>query len=147
MTPLLSPNPGDPDNASTFLSSQTKTTAITEAVYALDTIKLNEQWQVMGGLRYDRFAADLSQTAFPNPVTGVSAASLAFSPVNYMLSWRGAVVYKPLPNGSSISTPAPRSTPRPRRCRCQPRRARCLRSKTKAMRSAASGNFSMAGWR
>jgi catecholate siderophore receptor len=99
-TPLLDPNSSNIDNANTYLSSRTNTTARTEAVYALDTIKLDEQWQLMGGLRYDRFAAAFDQTTNANPVTGAGAATLAFSPVNYMLSWRGAIVYKPLPNGS-----------------------------------------------
>jgi catecholate siderophore receptor len=100
LTPLLDPNPGDINNSTTYLASRTNTTALTQAVYALDTIKLNEQWQLMGGLRYDRFDATYGQTAYPNPVTGRGANSLAFNPVNYMLSWRGAVVYKPQPNGS-----------------------------------------------
>jgi catecholate siderophore receptor len=100
LTPLLDPNPNQPDNAATYLSSRTSTTATTQAVYALDTIKLNEQWQLMGGLRYDRFAADFTQGTYANPVTGAGAAATAFTPTNYMLSWRGAVVYKPLPNGS-----------------------------------------------
>jgi len=100
LTPLLDPNPSDTDNANNYLSSRTNTTARTAAVYALDTIKLNEQWQLMGGLRYDRFAAAFYQTVNANPVTGAGATSLAFSPVNHMLSWRGAIVYKPLPNGS-----------------------------------------------
>jgi catecholate siderophore receptor len=100
LTPLLDPNPSDVDNANTYLSSRTRTTALTQAVYALDTIKLSEQWQLMGGLRYDRFDASFNQATNPNPVTGAGAATLGFHPVNYMLSWRGAVVYKPAPNGS-----------------------------------------------
>ena len=100
MTSLLNPNPGDADNANTYLSSRANTMARTAAVYALDTIKLNEQWQVMGGLRWDRFSASFGQVTNANPVTKAGATTLAFSPVNYMLSWRGAVVFKPLPNGS-----------------------------------------------
>ena len=83
-----------------FLSSGTKTTAYAQAVYAVDTIKLNEQWELMGGLRWDRFDADFSQVTFPNPVTGAGAANTQLSQVDTMLSWRGAIVYKPLPFGS-----------------------------------------------
>ncbi len=61
------PNPDDPGTTPAPSASRTQTTATTQAVYALDTIKLNEQWQVMGGLRYDRFTADYSQATFPNP--------------------------------------------------------------------------------
>jgi catecholate siderophore receptor len=100
LTPLLSPNPGDTDNANTYLSSRTNTSGRTLAIYALDTMKLGEQWELMGGLREDRFAANYHQTVNPNPVTGAGATSTAFNPTNYMLSWRGAIIYKPLPNGS-----------------------------------------------
>jgi catecholate siderophore receptor len=100
LTPLLDPEPNNVDNANTYLAANVKTSAITEAVYALDTIKLNEQWQLMGGLRYDRFASAFRQQSLANPVTGAGAAALSFTPLNYKVSWRGAVVYKPLPNGS-----------------------------------------------
>jgi catecholate siderophore receptor len=99
-TPLLAPNPTDPFNAVTFLSSSTKTTAYTQAVYAVDTIKLSDEWALMGGLRFDRFDASFGQVTFPNPVTGAGAGSTQFSRVDTMLSWRGAIIYKPLPNGS-----------------------------------------------
>lgn len=99
-TSLLFPTPSDAFNANTFLSSSTKTTAYSQAVYALDTIKLSEQWEVMGGLRFDRFDASFGQVTFPNPVTGAGAGSTQLSRIDTMLSWRGAIVYKPLPNGS-----------------------------------------------
>lgn len=100
LTPLLAPDPSDVDNANVYLSSHTNTTAWTQAVYALDTIKLNDQWQVMGGLRYDRFNAAFDQITFANPDTGAGAGGSAFQETNYHLSWRGALIYKPLPNGS-----------------------------------------------
>jgi catecholate siderophore receptor len=56
-TPLLTPNPSDTFNANTYLSTETKTTAYTQSVYALDTLQLAPQWQIMAGLRFDRFAA------------------------------------------------------------------------------------------
>lgn len=99
-TPLLDPNPGDVDNASTYLSTSTNTSALTYAVYGLDTIKLGEQWQVMGGIRYDRFSAAFDQISYNNPVTNTGAGTSAFQQTIYHLSWRGALIYKPLPNGS-----------------------------------------------
>ena len=72
-TPLLTPSPSDTFNANTYLSTITKTTAYTQAIYALDTLQLDPQWQIMGGLRFDRFAADFEQLAFANPITGVGA--------------------------------------------------------------------------
>jgi catecholate siderophore receptor len=100
LTPLLDPNPSDVDNASTYLSSRTNTSALTYAVYALDTIKLNDQWQVMGEVRYDRFSAAFDQITYANPVTGAGAGGSAFQETVYNTSWRGALIYKPLPNGS-----------------------------------------------
>ena len=92
-TSLLFPNPSDAYNAVTYLSSSTKTTAYTQAVYALDTIKLDEHWELMGGLRFDRFDAGFRQVTFANPVTGAGAGGTSFDRVDTMLSWRGAVVY------------------------------------------------------
>jgi catecholate siderophore receptor len=100
LTPLLDPNPSNVGNANTYISSRTNTSALTYAAYALDTIKLNEQWQVMGGLRYDRFNAAFDQITYANPVTGAGAGGSAFHETNYNTSWRGALIYKPLPNGS-----------------------------------------------
>jgi catecholate siderophore receptor len=102
LTPLLFPNPSDPYNASFFQSTDTATTATTQAVYGLDTMTLNEQWQLMAGLRYDRFKAHFGQVTFPNPVTGAnnSPNGAIFNQINGMVSWRSALIYKPLPNGT-----------------------------------------------
>jgi catecholate siderophore receptor len=99
-TPLLTPNPADIFNANTFLSTRTKTTAYTQSVYALDTLQLHPQWQIMAGLRFDRFAASFEQQAFANLVTGVGAGGSIFDHIDRELSYRGAIIYKPLPNGS-----------------------------------------------
>ncbi len=99
-TPLLSPDPGQAYNANTYSASRTKTSADTLAAYALDTITLDEHWQVMGGVRLDRFDASFTQTTSANPVTGLGAAYASLSRVDDMASWRGALIFKPLPNGS-----------------------------------------------
>jgi len=99
-TPLLTPNPSDTFNANTYLSTETKTTAYTQSVYALDTLQLDPQWQIMAGLRFDRFAADFEQQAFANPVTGAGSGGSVFDHIDRELSWRTALIYKPLPSGS-----------------------------------------------
>lgn len=99
-TSLVSPDPSQAYNASTYLASKTKTTADTQAAYALDTVTLDDHWQIMGGVRLDRFDASFNQTTYANPVTGRGAGSVSFSRVDTMASWRGALVFKPLPNGS-----------------------------------------------
>ncbi len=61
-----------------------------------------EQWQLMAGLRYDRFKAHFGQVTFPNPVTGANSSpnGAIFNQINGMVSWRSALIYKPLPNGT-----------------------------------------------
>ncbi|MBV9862826.1 MAG: TonB-dependent receptor, partial [Alphaproteobacteria bacterium] len=100
LTPLLDPNPNQAPNVSTYLASRTNTIANTAALYLLDTLKLNEQWQIMGGVRLDRFDAAFNQTVYNNPVTGAGAGYTALSHLDQAASWRGAVIYKPLPNGT-----------------------------------------------
>jgi catecholate siderophore receptor len=73
---------------------------LTQAVYALDTIKLSEEWELMGGLRWDRFDASSRQVTFRNPVTGTGGSGFALDQIDTMLSWRGAIIYKPLPYSS-----------------------------------------------
>jgi catecholate siderophore receptor len=100
LTSLAAPSPNDPFNSITYHSSDTTTTALTQALYALDTIKIGEQWQVMGGVRWDRFDASFDQTTYANPVTNAGAGTSSFNHVDSAVTWRGAVVYKPLPQGS-----------------------------------------------
>ena len=99
-TPLTNPNSGQPYNASSFYASNTKTDAATKALYALDTAELSDQWSIMGGGRLDRFDVNFYQQSFNNPVTGTGAGYTALEHKDDMASWRGGIVYKPLPIGS-----------------------------------------------
>ncbi|NVZ55397.1 TonB-dependent siderophore receptor [Pseudomonas edaphica] len=58
-------------------------------VYAGDTVTLNEQWQVLGSLRYDNWRAQTSQRGQAD-----------ISSTDGAVSGRVGAVYKPLPNGS-----------------------------------------------
>jgi catecholate siderophore receptor len=89
-TGLLTPDEHQTFAGTATVSSKVKTTANSVGVYAVDTLKLSERWEVLGGFRWDYFDAD-----FANAVTGQ-----AFNRVDEMPSWRGAVVFKPRPNGS-----------------------------------------------
>lgn len=64
------------------------------AVYVSDTLVLNPQWELSGGLRWDRFSVD-ARGFDPN-----SAAIRDFSRTDTMLSGRAGVVFKPRENGS-----------------------------------------------
>ncbi len=102
-TSAVAPNSGQPFNSNIYLSSSTKTDAATAAVYALDTLKLNDQWQLMVGGRLDRFDATYYQQAFPNPNPNTGANATPYTALQHtddMASWRGGIVYKPAPNGS-----------------------------------------------
>ncbi|MGE3781903.1 MAG: TonB-dependent receptor [Alphaproteobacteria bacterium] len=99
-TQLLWPIPSDPYTAVTYLSSITNTTANTQSIYGLDTIKFSDEWELIAGVRFDRFAAGSPQVTLPNPVTGTGAGASSISQIDAMPSWRGAIVYKPLPYSS-----------------------------------------------
>ena len=65
----------------------------TYAFYLFDTIKLGEHWQLSGGLRGDYYAADYDMHLAAGPTT-------SFDRIDKVLSWRTALVYKPVSNGS-----------------------------------------------
>lgn len=60
--------------------------AETVALYANDTIELTKQWKLVGGLRWDRYKAQLSNT--------ISSPGYATQTVNYT-SVRTGVIYQP----------------------------------------------------
>jgi len=90
-TPLLAPNPDDQFAGVGTTSTNTDASADSVAFYLLDTVKLTPQWDLIGGMRWDRFASNVSQTVAP---------ATSFSRVDEMPTWRAALVYRPLENGS-----------------------------------------------
>lgn len=66
-------------------------------LYALDTIKLNEQWQLRGSLRWDHIDTRVqgidNDPAAPDRTADETRSDSEFS-------GQGAVIYKPRPNGS-----------------------------------------------
>lgn len=65
----------------------------TVALYAFDTVRINEQWEASAGLRWDRFAAETKSYATTGALT-------AMERTDYLLSWNLGLVYKPAKNGS-----------------------------------------------
>ena len=63
----------------------------TYAAYVTDTIKLGDQFEVIGGWRFDRYDSTFHQIVAP--VVNVSRD-------DDVPTWRGAVVYKPVPYAS-----------------------------------------------
>ncbi len=95
-TDLYHPNPADqplgPMPANTGNPSETE--AKTLALYAFDTIRLGERWQLTGGLRVDDFKVDYTATNLAtDEVTRVDGDDT-------LLTWRAGVVFNPRANGS-----------------------------------------------
>ena len=71
----------------------------TTALYVLDTIKLSDAWQVVAGLRWDRFETDYDAERFagtPTPFNpGDVAGTESFDQTDDVVSYRTALVYKP----------------------------------------------------
>jgi catecholate siderophore receptor len=90
VTNLFNPDPLQDYTGIIFVPGAKDTsTAKTAGLYAFDTAKLNEQWQVQGGLRWDFFEVSFRP-----------AASQILQRIDRSLSGRGAVAYKPRSNGS-----------------------------------------------
>lgn len=89
-TTLLDPNPND-----TFTGAITTSPIVGDvtgkslALYAFDTVKFDDRWELTGGLRWDYFGVD-----------GVDTTNLPVSRIDRMLSGRLGVVYKPTEHGS-----------------------------------------------
>ncbi len=89
-TTLLNPNSNDVYTGTIITSPIVgDLTANSQALYALDTAKLSEKFELNGSLRWDRFDAN-----------GVSTTGAAVKRVDTMVSWRAGGVFKPKPQGS-----------------------------------------------
>jgi len=75
-----------------------KTVAKAVGLYALDTVDLSKQWQVMGGVRWDRFDAQYDSTGYT--AMGAVAAITDIHHVDKGFSYRGALILKPTKHGS-----------------------------------------------
>lgn len=99
-TTLLAPNPDDAYTGALVLNPFAgDITADSQGLYAFDTARFGEKWEVNGGLRFDRFDAG-------GVTAGATAASGAMTPgapverVDRMLSFRAGIVFKPKPAAS-----------------------------------------------
>ncbi|HSM80026.1 MAG TPA: TonB-dependent receptor, partial [Bryobacteraceae bacterium] len=90
-TSLLNPNPYQPLSGTVAITSRVQTSAFSQAVYALDTISIGSKLDLSGGIRWDRFDTDYSQSVAP---------AAAFHRLDEKPTWRAAVTFKPVPIGS-----------------------------------------------
>ena len=66
----------------------------TLAIYAFDTLKLNEQWQINGGVRLDHYKTDYDTW------DAKGASVLDLKKTGNLFNWKVGALYKPAPNGS-----------------------------------------------
>lgn len=90
-TSLLRPDTEQPFSGVSTVTSRVNAKALSIGTYVIETMKLGEKLDLMGGVRWDRFDVDFRQSVVP-----VSA----FKRVDEMTSWRAAIVFKPKSNGS-----------------------------------------------
>jgi catecholate siderophore receptor len=89
----------DPDVNDHFNGPNVRTGAVNEAdtstggIYLFDTIDIGKHWQISGGVRGDYFEADYDIKDAAGNVT-------SFDHTDKMVSWRAALLYKPVPIGS-----------------------------------------------
>lgn len=90
---LFNPNRHLPYFPTRTAGDRVRNEAETLAAYVFDTIKLNQQWQLNGGLRWDHYEAESKTTENTGAVSKVDRTDV-------MTSWNAGVVYKPTSNGS-----------------------------------------------
>jgi len=91
VTSLLDPNPNQSLYSNPTISSKIRDTGISLGAYAVDTVSLGKEWDITGGVRFDRFDNSYQQTVAP---------ASHFNRMDEKPTWRGAVVYKPIPIAS-----------------------------------------------
>jgi catecholate siderophore receptor len=99
-TSLLAPNHAEAFYATSIEPRvRADTRGDTTALFALDTIKLGDAWQLVAGLRWDRFDTNYDAERFAGSPTPFNAGDVAgtesIDQSDTELSYRAAVVYKP----------------------------------------------------
>ncbi len=90
---LYNPSVGDVFQPLVYTGASTSGETNTAAVYLFDTIKLNEQFQINGGVRYEHYKTEF---------TNITAANVGtrFDKSDDLVTWKVGALYKPAENGS-----------------------------------------------
>jgi catecholate siderophore receptor len=99
-TSLADPDPSQQFEGTISTTSYTHVDALSAGAYVLDTVRIGQKWEVTGGARIDWFDARFNQFTVPTPATPPAGPQPPFTQVVTKPSWRGALVYKPVQNGS-----------------------------------------------
>jgi len=87
-TPLLNPNPQQPVSLPQQLAGQPGSKGDDINLYTVDTLHVNDQWDVIGGLNFDRFISNFYDTTAGGGYNTYTETNSLFSP-------RAAIVFKP----------------------------------------------------
>lgn len=100
-TSLLHPDENQSFSGTSQPSSNVHTTSTSVGVYALDTIEFGKRWIVSGGGRWDRFNTDYNAVNWAYPAPGqVTETHSQFNRIDQKPTWRAALIFKPVANGS-----------------------------------------------
>lgn len=100
-TSLLHPDENQTFSGSSLPSSNVHTTSTSVGVYALDSIEFGKRWIVSGGGRWDRFNTNYNAVNWAYPAPGqTTITNSQFSRVDEKPTWRAALIFKPVANGS-----------------------------------------------
>lgn len=94
---------GDPYKTGAYTDGETKTAAL----YVFDTLHLNPQWAINGGVRFEHYRTETDSVA----VVAGSRVPGKGSESGDLTSWNAGVVFKPLENGSIYLSYANSMTP------------------------------------
>lgn len=108
---LYNPNVNDvlgaPYKTGAFTDGETKTAAL----YAFDTLHLNEQWLVNAGLRYEHYKTETDSAALVGTSPNFALVPGSADASDELLSWNSGIVFKPQENGSIYLSYADAKTP------------------------------------
>src|SRR5690606_14827240 len=87
-TNLFRPNPNDPYAVAFTRGLDTYASVDTRSAYLFDTVEITDSLQYVGGLRYDHVELEINDRVAP------------VGRVDEFVSWRSALVYNPVENGT-----------------------------------------------
>lgn len=102
---VSAPNPNAPWPFPKALSAIRTTEVKSKSLYAVDTLKLNDQWQIMAGLRMDSY--DITLKTY----TLATAVSTSVSNSSEFVNGTLGLVYKPVPEASIYASFGTSSNP------------------------------------
>lgn len=97
---LYSPSTADLFVVPTANGSSVKGSTLTAAVYLFDTLDLSDSWQLLTGLRFERYRTEFTSVP-PTPVPPATLlATTNLAKADDLVTGKLGVVYKPVPQGS-----------------------------------------------